>query len=260
LEGEYSGPFLKNPKDVYVQFQYLFVTDDDGLKVLNIEDPLKPVPVSGGVVHLRHPHKLYVARDYVFVADGEDGLAFIDIEKPEQPRLTQLFNANGLINDARAVQIGSISASMYALVADGRNGFRVIQLISPDTVPEAEGFDPKPSPRLIATYPIKEGEALAISRGLDRDRVQDETCNQTVVFGRRGSGPLYQSEIDKLLKHSDGSFYRVNDVEVDGKGGVQFKGGDSLTDPLPLNMPAPTDQPADVQVTDEQLRIPQRPE
>ncbi len=46
-----------------------------------------------------------------YLADGADGLAIIDIEKAE------LFTANGAINDARAVQIGSIAASMFALVA-----------------------------------------------------------------------------------------------------------------------------------------------
>ncbi len=195
LVGEYSGSFLRNPIDVSVQFQYLFVTDEEGLKVLNIGDPTKPEPVPGAVVRLRHPHRLYVARDYVYVADGADGLAIIDIEKAEQPRLTQLFNAGGVINDARGVQIGSISASMFALVADGKNGMRVIQLISPDTVPEAAGFSPKPNPHLIATYPVPEGEALAISRGLDRDRVVDESGNQTVVFGRRGSRPFHVDEM-----------------------------------------------------------------
>ena len=134
------------------------------------------------------------------------GLAIIDIEKPEQPRLAQMFNADGVINDTRAVQIGSISASMFALVADGKNGLRVIQLISPDTVPEAEGFDPKPNPHLIATYPIKDGIAMAVSRGLDRDRVVDESGNQTVVFGRRGARPFHLNEMAKFLQHDDGEF------------------------------------------------------
>ncbi len=142
LVGEYSGAFVQNPVDVSVQFQYLFVSDAQGLKVLNIADPIRPIRFDGAVVKLKSPHRLYVARDYVYFADGAEGLAIIDIEKPEQPRLVQMFNADGQINDARAVQIGSISASMYALVADGKNGLRVIQLISPDTVPEAAGFDP----------------------------------------------------------------------------------------------------------------------
>ncbi len=64
-----------------------------------------------------------------------------------------MYNAEGRLNDAQAVQIGSISASMFALVADGKNGFRVIQMISPENVPENAGFSPKPNPILIATYP-----------------------------------------------------------------------------------------------------------
>lgn len=253
LVGEYSGNFVQNPIDLSVQFQYLFVSDAQGLKVLDISNPIHPVPVESGVVHLKSPHRLYVARDYVFVANGTEGLAIIDIEKPEQPRLMQMFNAEGKINDARAVQIGSINASMFALVADGKNGLRVIQLISPDTVPEAAGFDPRPNPKLIATYPIKEGEALAVSRGLDRDRVVDETGNQTVVFGRRGSRPFHLDEMKKFLQHNDDTFFRVNDV-VERNGILQTTGGEKLPDPLALPPPAPSEAPA----PDDQ-RIKQRP-
>jgi hypothetical protein len=255
LVGEYSGPFLKNPLDVSVEFQYLFVSDADGLKVLDISDQERPLPVSGAVVHLRYPHRLYVARDYVYLADGADGLAIIDIEKAEQPRLVQLFNADGQLNDTRSVQIGSIAASMFALVADGKNGLRVVQLISPDTVAEAAGFDPKPNPHLIATYPVPDGEALAVSRGLDRDRVVDESGNQTVVFGRRGSRPFHLDEMDRFLKHSDGQFFRVYDVtEKDGV--LQTSTGDKLSDPLAIP-PAPTPDQAPIS---EDQRIKQRPE
>ena len=253
LAGEYSGAFVQNPVDLSVQFQYLFVSDAQGLKVLNIENPVHPVPVSGAVVSLKSPHRLYVARDYVYLANGADGLAIIDIEKPEQPRLTQMFSADGQINDARAVQIGSINASMFALVADGKNGLRVVQLISPDTVPEAEGFDPKPNPHLIATFPVKEGLALAVSRGLDRDRVVDESGNQTVVFGRRGSRPFHLDEMAKFLQHGDGDFFRVNDV-VERDGLLQTAGGEKLADPLA----APASAPAPAPVPEEQ-RIKQRP-
>jgi hypothetical protein len=59
-----------------------------------------------------------------------------------------MFNADGQLNDTRAVQIGSVSASQFALVADGRNGLRVVQLISPDTVPGAQGFSPAAEPEI----------------------------------------------------------------------------------------------------------------
>ena len=233
LVDEMTGGFLKNPRAMAIQFLYAFVTDDEGMKVVSLADPEHPRALPDAVVRLRHPHKLYVARTYAYVADGEEGLAIIDIENPEKPRLDQMFNAAGELNDTRAVQIGSVAASMYALVADGRNGMRVVQMISPDTVEGAAGFSPRPAPRLIATYPTKE-PMLAVSRGLDRDRVTDEPGGQTVVFGRRGSRPLHPDEMRPFLRHADGSLYRVEDVSVkDGK--LVTRSGRALT-PLP---PAP---------------------
>ena len=191
--------------------QHELPTDADGLKVLDISEPAKPRPVRGATVKLRHATKLYVARTYAYIADGADGLAIVDVENPEHPKLDQHFTANGALNDVRAVQIGSVAASMYALVADGKNGLRVLQMISPDTVPTAYGFTPRPAPRLIATYRTKD-PALSVSRGLDRDRVVDETGGQTVVFGRRGSRPFHVDEMQKFLRHKDGELFKVEDV------------------------------------------------
>ena len=251
LAGQFTGNFLRNPHCVAIQFRYAFVTDDDGLKVLNISDPDHPEPVSGGVVRLRHPGRLYVARTYAYVANGADGLAIIDVENPERPRLDQMFNADGALNDTRAVQIGSVNASQFALVADGRNGLRVVQLISPDTVPGAQGFSPRPNPKLIATYPTH-GEAIAVSRGLERDRVVDETGGQTVVFGRRGSRPFHLNEMERFYLHSEvadakdettkrGMLYRVEDVVTrDDK--LMTKSG-TLLSPIPTPTPTATATP-----------------
>ena len=251
LAGQFTGNFLRNPHCVAIQFRYAFVTDDDGLKVFNITDPDRPVPVSGGTVRLQNPGRLYVARTYAYVANGPEGLAIIDVENPERPRLDQMFNAGGLLNDTRAVQIGSVSASQFALVADGRNGLRVVQLISPDTVAGAQGFSPRPNPKLIATYPTK-GEAIAVSRGLERDRVVDETGGQTVVFGRRGSRPFHLNEMERFYLHSEfadakdgiarrGSLYRVEDV-ISRDGKLMTKSGVFLS-PLITPTPAPTATP-----------------
>ena len=86
LAGQFTGNFLRNPHCVAIQFRYAFVTDDDGLKVFNITDPDRPVPVSGGVVRLKNPGRLYVARTYAYVANGPEGLAIIDVENPERPQ------------------------------------------------------------------------------------------------------------------------------------------------------------------------------
>jgi len=116
---------------------------------------------------------------------------------------------------------------MFALVADGKNGLRVLQMISPENVPTYMGFSPTNNPKLIATFPTK-GEAVAVSRGLDRDRVVDESGNQTVVFGRRGSRPFNLEEMKKFYRHEDGEMYQVEDNHVrDGKlvttGGGELK-------------------------------------
>ncbi|HZI33467.1 MAG TPA: hypothetical protein VFF11_14095, partial [Candidatus Binatia bacterium] len=244
LAGELTSG-LKNPRAVGVQFRYCFVTDDEGFKALDITDPTKPKLIPGAFVPLKHAQRFYLARTYAYVADGADGLAFIDITNPEKPRLERLYTAGGKLNDTRAVQVGSISASEFALVADGKNGLRVIQLISPENVPGAAGFSPVPNPKLIATYPTRE-PALAVSRGLDRDRVVDESGNQTVVFGRRGSRPFHLDEMKKFYERN-GQLYTVQNVFTQN-GQLETRSGEKLEptekfQPVAMQQPAPP--PAD---------------
>jgi hypothetical protein len=229
LVAELSGGEFKNPRAVGVQFRYAFVTDEEGFKVVDITEPTKPKLIPGATVPLKHAQRFYLARTYAYVADGEDGLAFIDITNPEKPKLERLYTADGALNDVRAVQVGSVSASEFALVADGKNGLRVLQLISPENVPGHMGFSPVPNPKLIATYPTS-GPAVAVSRGLDRDRVVDETGNQTVVFGRRGSRPFHLDEMENFFRHEDGSLYQVEDVKVQG-GKLAARDGTPLPSP-----------------------------
>jgi hypothetical protein len=212
IVGRSPGGFLHNPRKLAVQFLYAFVSDDDGVKVLDLSDPDNPRPLPGATVPLRDAQGLYAARTYLYAADGAEGLAIIDIKNPEAAHLAEIYNAGGALDDTRAVQVGAVNASMYALVADGRNGLRVLQMISPENVPGYMGFSPAPNPKLIATYPTR-GAALAVSRGLDRDRVVDETGNQTVVFGRRGSRPFNAADFDMFLRR-DGRLFRVEDVAV----------------------------------------------
>ena len=94
---------------------------------------------------LKDANRIYVARTYAYVAAGTEGLVIVDIEKPEHPKLNQKFTAGGQINDARDVVVGTTNASLFAYVADGKNGLHVLQLTSPDSQPEFYGFSPEPS-------------------------------------------------------------------------------------------------------------------
>jgi hypothetical protein len=97
-------------------------------------------------------------------------------------------------------------------VADGKNGLRVLEIVSPwDDPAHFSGFSPRPIPKLIATARTR-GPALAISKGIDRDRAVDESGNQLAVFGRRGARPLNGAESHLLYTHSGtGAPYRVED-------------------------------------------------
>jgi hypothetical protein len=110
------------------------------------------------------------------------------------------------------VKIAMTNASLFAYVADGKNGMRILQLTSPETMPHYAGFSPVPRPVLIATFKTK-GEALAISKPLDRDRAVDESGNQISVFGRRGARPFSYDEMLRMLRTNDGrgDWFRVND-------------------------------------------------
>ena len=81
-------------------------------------------------------------------------------------------------------------------------------LIKGVETPGSAGFSTTPTPRLIATRQT-EGPALALSRGLDRDRAVDESGNQVSVFGRLGARPFTRAEMDRLFMRN-GQLYAVS--------------------------------------------------
>ncbi len=193
-----------------LQFRYLFVTDRAGLRVIDVTNPHQPEIVSGAQVALHDAERIYLARTYAYVAARADGLAIIDIWNPEKPALLQLFNAGGDLSDTRDVVVGSTNASLFAYIADGEAGLKVLQLTSPDSQPNFYGFSPTPVPELIASYPSK-SPVLSLSKGLDRDRGVDETGGQIAVFGRRGSRPLTYDEMRRLYLDAEGNPWYVDD-------------------------------------------------
>ena len=207
-----GSPTLNEPHAIAVQFRYAFVVDRDGLKVLDVIDLAHPKPAGNAFVPLEDARNVHVARTYAYVSAGKQGLAIIDVEKPGAPKLDQVFTAGGQLNDVNDVKIGMVAGSAFAFVADGKNGLRILQIVSPwDDPAHFSGFSPRPTPKLIATVRTK-GPALAISKGVDRDRAVDESGNQLAVFGRRGARPLNRAEVQRLYLHSaNGEFYSVTD-------------------------------------------------
>ena len=201
---------LDSARGSALQFRYLFVTTTAGLEVVDVTLPEKARRVEGARVELADARRVYVARTYAYVAAGREGLAIIDVEKPQAPKLFAQFTADGQIGDAREVVVGSTNASLFAYLADGAAGLKVIQLTAPDTQPRFYGFSPEPRPQLIAWRETK-SPATALAKGLDRDRAVDETGGQIAVFGRIGSRPFTLEEQRRLYLTPEGKVWTVKD-------------------------------------------------
>jgi hypothetical protein len=202
---------LEDARASAIQFRYLWVTDRDGVKLFDVTDLRNPVAVPEGTVPLADARRLYLARTYAYVAAKGDGLVILDITNPRKPSVYRKETFGGQMVDAEDVVVAATNASLFAYVADGRNGMKVLQLTSPDSQPNFYGFSPPPVPELIAWAKTR-SPALSISRGLDRDRAVDETGGQIAVFGRIGSRPFNRSEMEKLFLTSKGAPWKVSDT------------------------------------------------
>ncbi|MFP5456524.1 MAG: LVIVD repeat-containing protein, partial [Alphaproteobacteria bacterium] len=202
---------LRDARASALQFRYLWVTTADGLQLIDVTHLDRPVLVPEATVPLANAQRVYLARTYAYVAAKQDGLVIIDITRPLKPKLYQKVTFDGRLNDAEDVIVGTTNASLFAYVADGRNGLKVIQLTSPDSQPNFYGFSPAPKPELIA-WAKTPTPALSLSTGLDRDRGVDESGNQIAIFGRVGSRPFKRNEMEKLYLNSRGMPWKVSDA------------------------------------------------
>lgn len=181
---------------VQVQFRYAFACSPDGLHILDVTDLAHPRKVAH--LPIADCRNVYVGRTYAYVAAGRQGLVIADITQPDKPKIDQIFDAGGCINDLNDVKLGITYTSQFAYLADGCNGLRIVQLTNPET-PGNQGFSPRPTPVLIATRRMpRHGPALFVTEALDRDRAVDESGNQIAVFGRVGARPLSKEDQDRM--------------------------------------------------------------
>jgi hypothetical protein len=202
---------LRDARASAIQFRYLWVTTADGVQLLDVTNLRAPRLIPEATFAMADARRLYLARTYAYVAAGADGVVILDITRPERPVAGPRAEwPAGQTPDASDVIVGSTNASLFAYVADGRNGFKLFQLTSPESQPNFYGFSPRPVPQLIA-WARTPSPALALSKGLERDRGVDETGNQIAVFGRLGSRPFTRSEMERLFLNRRGFPYRVTD-------------------------------------------------
>ncbi len=202
---------LRDARASAIQFRYLWVTDAEGVKLFDVTNLRNPVAVPSGTIRLDDARRLYIARTYAYVAAGAEGLVIVNVTNPTRPMIYKRVTLDGQLNDAQDVIVGATNASFFAYVADGKNGLKVLQLTSPESQPNFYGFSPAPMPELIA-WAHTPSPAIALSKGLDRDRAVDETGGQIAVFGRLGARPFTRSEMELLFLNRFGNPYKVSDT------------------------------------------------
>ena len=202
-------PFLHDVRAIQAQFRYAFACDREGVKVLDITDLGQP---RGGrdCCSLDDVRSIYVARTYAYVAAGKEGLVILDIERPESPRIDQVYNAGGCINDLNDVKLGITYVSEFAYLADGSQWpARGAAHLSGYT--GQLRVQPAADARAHCVVQVPFGaHAKAVSEGVDRDRAVDESGNQIGVFGRVGARPLDADEQHKMYIH-EGRLWKVSD-------------------------------------------------
>ena len=206
---------MKDARASALQFRYLWVTTARGLELVDVTTPSRAALVDSALLRLADARKVYVARTYAYVAAGADGLVIVDVERPLNPKIANQVQkgstASTSLLDSQDVIVGSTNASLFAYVADGAHGIKVIQLTAPDSQPKFYGFSPEPKPQVVAWRPTQ-SRALSLSKGLDRDRAVDETGGQIAVFGRIGSRPFNAAEMGKLYLRKNGTVWTVTDT------------------------------------------------
>jgi LVIVD repeat len=129
---------------VRIAGNFLYVADGPaGLTVVDVTDRnhpklVKTVGSNGNALDVA----VYGA--FAFVANGNNGMAVYDISDEHNPKLATVFNAGGVINDARGLDY----ADNRVYIADGVNGLRIIDITTPAvpklllTVNKGEKGDP----------------------------------------------------------------------------------------------------------------------
>jgi len=111
------------PWAVVVQGRYAYLGSGGGIFLLDMSDPSSPRKV-GECVTPGPVEGLFASGDYLYVADGREGLRIIDISDPSSPEEVGAYDSPGW---AEAVHI----SGSYAYVADGEAGLTILEFLGP---------------------------------------------------------------------------------------------------------------------------------
>jgi hypothetical protein len=261
-----------NALDVAVYGAFAFVANgNNGMAVVDIRDERNPNLVRifnpDGVID--EARGLDYADNRVYLADGSNGLRIIDITVPAQPQLLATItngernNGNDPINDAESVAMAVVPFRTFAMVSDGKNGLRAINVTDFRDIRErlfnSSEFPPNaldnvfdtnfkltlalrdpltPFDRAnvkiagnqaafqITTFPVAAGQRLLrIARGRQLDKLADSSGRTLRDSTAVGAGALSRAAMDKMRNVNVVVEAGTSDDKGNGLGNIVLQGG-----------------------------------
>ena len=108
---------------VYVQGDYAYVSDNEGVDIINIANPVNPTRID----EIRSPDGAFrfsIEDDYLFIASASDGLEIVDISNPEEALILGKYNDGGSIVDVAVVD-------QFAFTLDVSTGLEILNITNP---------------------------------------------------------------------------------------------------------------------------------
>jgi hypothetical protein len=194
----------------------------------------------------------------LLVADGQNGVHILDVAVPADPRLERTILAvagQAPIDQATAVVVATVPTRNFAIVADGANGVRAINItaakdyrldlkaaaddpdafrglrLSMERSDPLTPFDPKNATTQVFTYATS-GSAVALARGLTFDSIADKSGRQMRDGWSIGSSSLDEPTAARMRSVIVKEVAGTVDIRGDGLGCIVREGDEDGTQVL----------------------------
>jgi hypothetical protein len=117
--------------DVHVEGGYAYVTNNDGVVIVDVQNPRKPKKV--GEIHVGTTFGVFVKDDLAYVAGGGE-LLIADVSDPGNPKVLGAHRDGKVANQVRV-------DGSYAYVTGGSDGFKILDISDPSKPLEVASFD-----------------------------------------------------------------------------------------------------------------------
>ena len=113
--------------DIWVEDGYAYCAFHNGVLVFDVSDPAQPEPVSSMIFAPGKGRSLYKKDNYLYMADGSEGLRILDVSDPHAPVISGTFSGS----NATDVFVQDSLAYVLSYRMIGRGSLEIVNIKSP---------------------------------------------------------------------------------------------------------------------------------